>query len=121
MSEYRINNCNITGDNPHFGDKYIYKTHDGFINTNPDLSEFEKEIVKLIFSNEESEKRRQRLLETLLLIKNGGTVAKENDRSIWKTFISKLKEKGLDKIASKVIQYSIEKAPEWGFILSSSI
>jgi len=119
MSEFRINNCNITGDNPHFGDKYFYESHDGFLRMNPELTELEKDIAKTIFDNEQIDLRRQNLLSSLITIKNEGQINHNSNSSIWKNFISKLKENGLDKIANKIIQYCLEKAPEIGLLLAS--
>jgi|GEM_PF-4225165 len=119
MSEFKITDCNITGDNPHFGDKYVYKSHNSFLRNNPELTELERNIAKTIFENEQADLQRQVLLNSLIAIKNEGQIEQKNDSNIWKNFVSKLKENGLDQIANKVIQYCLEKAPELGLILVS--
>ncbi len=72
MNKYNFTGAKINAKNLHIGDNYHYDSSEDFLSKNNDfvLTQTEKELVKIIFDNTESEEERSAILNSLKLIKS---------------------------------------------------
>lgn len=98
MNKYNFTGANINAENLHIGDNYNYNSPDDFLSKNNDfvLTQTEKELVKIIFDNTESEEERSAILDSLKLIKSEKFTELNTINSSINSFSSFLKKlKGL--------------------------
>lgn len=110
MSNFRLNDVTIKGDNTHIGNKYV--SYGDFLQLNPDLDELEKSIVKTVYDLFEDDDYRVQFLSSFEKIRRDDTEEpSESEISLWVRLKDKLIDKGLDEGIEAVKSFLYKNSP----------
>jgi len=108
---------NITGNNHHFGDNFVYGNYTQYIQTTEadNLTETEKELVKIIFENTQDEAERRKILDSLIAIKKDSITVESEQKdtlSRWAKLLSYTKKlsnevavKSISTFIAEIVQH----------------